>query len=1479
MSNNIHTQISALRSITTQEESRTEHTSNNTAQDASTRQVANQVLQNNQASPPTTLPRPIGPPPQANNLIALTIQQLIPLWQQGQNRAETLRTVTALVLPLPTDQYASIQQTLGQGHPTLLHEIEQMKILQNGLSAAITAYDRDVTRFRANPRAPFSPEITTWLNTVTAERVAALPAQLLMQLLRSPLNAYLTSLFAIDEAYKNQDIAAIEKLKKKYFSSSPGETKRYKTWLAQRSDPLVVAGIQYYTQISAQCSNIADTYSRRTSLSIKESKDIFTLLPESIHPTASTLRSFLRTRLALENYNAEQIFKAIISMPDIKEFIKTNRDTTLSPAVAAFRAQLSLSISSGIYNVLWTPEDVAFFERHYGIPHWDTFCFLGCSFCVLQEEFHQRNCIASCLTHCLNIDNTTFNRLINYTQEPLRTCIEVTTHYKNYYSDIRNLAQLLTTFEQPSTQSTDTHTSHIRQCHALIHTITVRGQRILPSTAFRKMVKESIRLEYSQIRVETQFRQFHIADGIIKFKDLLTQLQSHVNEDARIEWTCGLAGECVRAEYLGSLISVRNHLAVLYPDLSTTLNSIILTPEFQHARILHHFNFERVDTILDFHNTVKQYSTSQSNTLFTQLKQHTPDNYCDRAMTDINVFRQIHLLQNAPLDPASRTAIVTELQCFLNTIKPLHHFADIIDTLSKAPETNQEAQNLLKSCLEAIMECACQRLTSQDSHIRNRSLFEIGHILSLSSKTPLRAEFLAYLRSNYPAFKEREWQRECLRRFIQFAERENLSQKATDLLELQNMARSMQLDQYRTFIDELSPDIPRLKQYYLSEDDIEEEDDDRFSQEVFSEFTNFIPYAAHIERLDMLGTTPNDHTARMQCLDAIRAIASQGWKTIHMIKEILLQSEEGRTLLRNTFTAHMEIYYRDLHEAGSNEGNKTTCMIKLAECLGWARELEEIALEGEAPIVLKASLEAIAERYPSTIPLSEICSCAYLLRLHKCQTQLTTAPEAERPRIRRLQLKMWKGLQGTHEASQYRDCMNRLRSCKPEIRPLFDAIGRGELFCNILCALSPDHYTRVRLDDVIPPLPSNANTVFGDGLTNLFDTIPFNELQPQLENTAMTQEAALTATATYSTNVINLAPITGAPNPQTKPAEAHQFWGEVKGRMIHILAHLTDAERRAAELPHNTVEAATTRSKALRDLKRKKIQLLASIINCVGNCGPRYLGDAIDYHLDIVVGKPRTFETAIARALNDIRENIAKTLSRSSADNGMETHEWLGFLQLVGQSLAIRGASAVRFDDPFRINIRARYQNNPSALLKRFEEQYTPFTIISCIEQEVGPSGRQETRELFQEWCNANIQPPGDWGKSRSQNDWGSNLEIIRDLDTAAVKLRELKALGTSPAPEEIARFLSALTIIKGPNETAEHALLKKYNVQLQSGETAEEAIQKAQAALQKETYIGWFFYKVPRTEWTESNKQEHWKVKRQGIINCLVRLGILTSL
>ncbi len=1363
--------------------------------------IASRALQSN-ADKPQILARPVSSP--ATIELVNRIKPLIQAWQENQNRRSVVQQMDSILTPLISEQRSDIDQLLThtQGATAAMSEIQAMHLLQNTLVAAIDAYGP--WRLQGSVEDLLPKVIIDWMFAATPERVALLPDAFQVRLQHSAWGSnMMLPLLNLETAYKNQDFRAIITLQG-WCSGKSGQN-----WIARRKGAVeqVATGFEYFTRCTNRLANRDALYAERYTLSGKERKDLLLVYHDMYRKgeSASHLRSFLELRNALENND-------ITSM-------RCNYD----------------GLSS---------EDKRFFENQYSIPvgKWVEFWGLYEYFVELQEKcalsahpdsretgetspaLHIRNTFHECKKLAKEMSEgyaILSDAVWQYASSALRTVITDVNRAIAHELNRESLEAQLDAGENLQNFSPEQQNQHIARCHDLIQRIETNPQGKVTSTILAAMLPRYM--------IETKLRTYKMTTERLRGPLTDTERMQTIWDLAKIETS-------VLAHHFAK---IKTHLGTLYPSLLAPLHAI--TYELQYAKLLIWANQDRnsgmyPSTILTLHNIATHCDANHCDALLTQFREHLPNfntlipNVSELypiLRTDMGALRQIHHLQSTPLTLAERTATVQSITAYRGNMAP-DHFSGVIRTLSIIVCTNSAAKNLLKAIYEANLELACRGLASQDSAERNRSIIEMGQALAETASIPLsiRHEFLEYLKTAYPAFREHEGQVLCVQVYAQYLKQQEANKEphAEFILQLDTLMTQMTLEQCEELVQELYPTRP-----------------------LNLTLRGFMSDVSSIQRFAALAATPEDATRTRILQEDIQC----DW--ILDQREALAASPEGRDLLRKVFAYRLE-------RLCDSYAKSYKILFKIGDLLAKNYELHMMLRDMHVidnQIIDDLTVTTLAERATSKGTLQCV---AFLTLLQKYKEEKQEASPEEYIQLQTREREVFQALNSTATLigkEDFNTFMLDLQTHRPDMRDLITALRTEEFAYNMDYRLSVDHYERVRFDDVIPPLPASIidqDGAFRDGLINFFTALPLAELQAQLTTP---RENARETLSTYINNVITHAPISGAPNPINQPEEARAFWGKIKQTIVHILIYLNDAEQKATELPHNTEEAKQVRDKALTNLKKKKIQFLATLIDSVGHCGGRYKADAVDLYQQIVTNRPVSFETVIFRELNNMREANARVLSLTGVENaGDEPHEFMGFLRLVGHALAIRGTPKAeeRFDDIYfaGTRINREYANNTQRLRQRFEKMYTPFNIITCIQQEVGPGANVDNRNLFRDWCLTNVPVSVYWGGasgSRDLSDWGMYHDDITSIDTARQQLRDQRSRAAEPS--------------------VQRAVLQRHGIPIVANQGIDAAIDAHEAKIKKEAYIAREAYEAYPNDM---------RVKQAFIAKILVQMGLFSS-
>ncbi len=1403
-----------------------------------------------------------------NELIS-RIQPLIQKWQQNQNRQEVVQQMDTILTPLTQEQRAIINQSLAQtqGAAATINEINHMRTLQSRLNTAITEYDKFWTDRRSDDVSNEShmSKMTHMINTIqelfqsaTFERMEELPSSFLEKLRESFLyKSILDPLHKLEIAYKDKNININDIVLKRtdlyqfaHFSRDRAGNKiiiynLIETFISQRiaTDEKFALGVQYYNAMKDRWLDYDALNANRHALSAEECKCLISIqeyhvehhsgITPCLFPNchSTSLYEFLKIRIALENRELRedtcwQIIPYYKRLPEIdKKFLENQ-----------------YSIHQGNFEEFLK---VYTLYKNVQMSYDRIICFPQCKEIQLNgivEDFNNCKVIAQRLGEDYD---TLADVVFQYAEPSLRPCINDFNRLLGLKLHKDALQEQLTTYQQIQNPSVEQQNQHLTRCHDLIQRIEAFSIGESVSTAF-PIMQEALEDKYS------------ISTKLLKYKGILERLKNASGDAQRIPIIWELA-QIEASVSQSDLAIIENQLNILYPGLwRSSRDGIINTYELQYAKLLIQIHKTRgsvvsVDTILALQGIASNLDPNQRDALLQKFRDHLPDfnthipnvsEFYPLIRTDMEALRQIHLLRDTSLTLAARAAIVNRFGVIRNNIDPAH-LNEIITTLINASSDNQNAKTLLKAIYEANLELACSVLTDENAQVRSQALVAVGEVLGKVGYLgiAIRSEFFEYLRANYAALRDQEipiqyvqlvyWQKHLL-------ESGGTTPNDRQILLMQGVATHMSADACQTLRDTLN-----LSQH--------------FPEAVFNTLHPQMQYLCHIQRLHDLPTTPDQAAQRTQCLDAIKA--SDSYKNmIEQQRSTLATTPEGRELLQNFYAAQLEVQYRDLQRVDvptgtnlqeldmivSKGGSITTqemfraqilrnnliirdcTLMWLAELLRMIQELEMTMRQMnilECRILAPDILATLGQRYPLSIQQEEIECMAYIDFLAASERDRHNASPQELVQINERRREAYTALSRlTSHFNAGCACMLRCletierehpvrRTHNNSIRAVLRSLSTSELHYNANYSLSADHYNRVRLDDTIPALPStvNADTTFREGLLALFNELPFEELQAYLTDRNVTRDGARDILTTYINNVMNPPQLFGAPNP-ANTEQARAWWDEIKHTIVHVILHI------------QSLQPGPEQSET--EIRAKKKALLATLMGAATSigtehapCGGRYRAEAVLLYQQIVLGTPVSFVSEVNRQLNILRETNARNLSVTEAtDAGMQPHEYIGFLRLVGRELAIPGTElATRSDADIVFTQTRMYQqrNNTAALRQRFEEKYTPFAMISCIAQEVGPQGSQHMRDFFWEWCYAHARvEPSNWGITRSPDDWGGNLEAIQEHDAAKRVLQEIRnRIQINTASEAIDAYLRSQGIERKASETVLQAVLRKYAI------------------------------------------------------------------
>ncbi len=1155
------------------------------------------------------------------------------------------------------------------------------------------------------------------------------------------------------------------------------------------------------------------------------------------------------------------------------------------------------------------------------------------------------------------------DQLLQDAEGPFRSFFAQVNSAINYGISLDELSRQLHAYARIAHPTIEQQNQHISKCHTLM-------QRI---ENFAQVLQENASPVVNALQPIIEDATLNPSAPLVKYKILIERFQGTSNHEIRKQIIWNLAKSAATLSPL-EFKTLKERLATLYPNLATPLGQATNSNEFKYARLLIRLDEQRsanraidLDTVLSLQEIGNALNPTQCQELLVQFQQHIPnvDELYLFLRTDMGFFRQINLFQNPELTPTARTAILNNINNYRNRMDYLDpaHFTEIIQVLVRAPHSNREAKKLLQGILEARCELICRKLPSAAtdnteqsiarSVERHRCLFEIGEMLAEASAAhiPIRAEFLKHLRRSYPTFtQDAQRQVQFVQLFYEFHRSPDLSLETGSVLQLQEVTKHMSFDQCRELMDAMREHIPdfatRFPNAVTTYHKLNTAMDYLRQVKLIATSTSPQDLASMVD-LIATSTSPQAQATHLTGIREVMSRPSFNYRQfVDMVKAAAINDSDAREMIRNIFKVSLELKFEDLRNAGSNVIEQNRILFEISDLLVEAHELQNDIrlLLGDIPAsqILddEATLGVLFERYyPSTSPspalrLEEIeCTkCLLLLQRYRTAQEVTSRDELAQMRARQQEVVATLGRMAVRMGDErYTALTTRLQAYRPEMQSIITYTNTDEFKYNTSYSLSANHYNVVRLDDTIPALPStvNADTTFREGLFAFFNEIPFEELQTYLTERDMTLDTARDTLTRYINNVMNMAPLFGAPNPVTYREQARAWWNEIKDTIVHVILYIQNL--------HPPEHSET-------EIKKKKKELLATLIGAatrIGTgpepCGGRYRAEAALLHQQIVLGVSVSFTSEVNRQLNPLRENNATILSVMAAqDVAGQPHEYIGFLRLIGHELAIPGTQlATRSDADIsftQTRMYERYGNNTAALRQRFEQMYTPFTIITCIEQEVGPQGSERMRGLFWEWCYAHVSvEPASWGITRSPDDWGGNLEAIKEHDAAKRVLREIRerleinatpeaideyllSVGierevdeegevnetvlqavlrtysiprqrdavlheirrlarTNTSPEKIDEYLRANGIIRAENESAEQAVRRQYPDPV-SDEEVYASIITSERALTRVAFMERVVYEELPSRWTPANRL---KVKRDFIAKMLAQMGSLT--
>ncbi len=1311
------------------------------------------------------------------------------------------------------------KQELQRCLPNQLESLQIEKILADLLSS----YDRLISY--SDYSSVDKKRVGLFLAQVSRDKIATFPEHFQNELRLRRMNGLIEELSLLKNAYRSRNLTAI-------LESERENTRIDFKFIASLAiqytrDPELHEAYEYYNKMRQECAT-CDLC--QPSLRIEECKDYLTILSKS---KLSSQRldqkiAFLKIRIAFETKNLQDLFDF-----ELKDNSASAMVGRLSPQYRSF-LEGRYDLSDGFWHI---SHEFINLYNHYAkhktpmqqnINNIEKYMIIYIYNCIKRLFSYSR-------IHQGSYD-TYSDQLFQYVSPEIGSFITDFNRLLSYKLCMDTLSALLGALQHLSPELQNQWTT---ECRDIIEKMEAIPLGTIASALLPILQRQAT---------------MTIEAALIQYKKAAERLQDgSLNDTERtyIIWNLAHIGDVMDP---AELARVKTALSTLYPHLFASLQTI--TYELLYTKFLMRLrpgdHVMSVDGILTVQGIAMHLSANQCEDLLTKLRQHISDfdtripNVSELypiIRTDMGALRQICQLQNTSLTLTERAATVEHIDAYRKNMKPAH-FTALIQTLTQVVRGNPIAKNLLKAIHEATLELACRGLTSQDTSIKNRSIVEIGEIFAKQTiiSMTMRREFSEYLKTNYPAFGEYEVQILCVgvnTQYTHFKQR-NETPNAECILQLDTLVTQMNPEQCSALLRDYYPDI-----------------------NTSFPMIDYFSYLFTLHCFDALSATPEDRE-RMRLLNKYPNVNEYG-TAIQDAHEVIAASPAGRQLLRKFCAYHLESMYERLAATTVNKAEQNGIIDEMSAILVMNRQLHMMlrdmhVLDNE--ILDNTALTTLSQRYPSTIQQEELECMTSLSLLQQYKTEKQNASPEEYIQLQTREREVCTTLSSVAArmgGERYSSWLARIQTYKPTMRNLITAIQTEDFIYNMSYRLSPNHYDRVRFDDVIPPLPASIidqDGAFRDGLINFFTALPLAELQAQLTTP---RENARETLSTYINNVITHAPLTGAPNPTNQPEEAKAFWLKIKQTIMHILIHFNDAEQKATELVHDTDEAKKARDQALETLKKKKIQFLAALIDSVDMCGGRYKADAVDLYQQIVTNRPVSFETVIFRELNNMREANARVLSLTGVENaGDEPHEFMGFLRLVGHALAIRGTPKAeeRFDDIYfsGTRINREYANNTQRLRQRFEETYTPFNIITCIQQEVGPGANVDNRNLFRDWCLTNVPVSVYWGGasgSRDLSDWGMYHDDITSIDTARRQLRDQRSRSDIIDP------------------LAEQAVLRTHSIAMQPHQGIDASVDAHEAKIKKEAYLAREGYEAYPNDM---------RVKRAFIAKILVQMGIISS-
>ncbi len=1405
---------------------------------------------------------------------AMQIEHLIHKWQQKQHPT-AIREMGDILRSLSEEQKRTVAATLlhiEDAYKAACSEIDAVRQLHERLS-----HFPEIKESILEHKPGAAQSLEEALRIATPERIAQLP-QDMQNSLELHVAWPIIKLFPLEAAYRAKDMAAI-------MSQEPialeGFVMEYMELRGSREESReLYNAVQYYKEIRKHCYE--DTFNElkvlRHSMSIDECKNYLIVLRErracprvlldstdAARERLSNMITFFKVRIALETNNLQELsIREAFEHPDssVRDIIDLLPDDERQLLERKY-AITSLRVFR-YFAIMWSR-----LQQHQ--TEYETALHQQPNLSKVERErylkpiFDQARTLYDASERDSVGYNQTYNEILQYTPTHIKTLITQTNSAISYINCLSSLGYYHSFSPEQKNFSSGLPHRIIEEAEAIIARDFATTPHAIINNACTFIYDRAHRMDRTSPRITS----IPMWDSLIKHKIKIDKLRNTTPSDSSIRshiiWQLAQIQGTMNEEQIRAM---NTQIATLYPQLLTSLNSI--QHGIHYAKLLLKLHERQslnqeldVELIISLQDVAMHFTAEECDTLLRSLRQIPNfdqeitdlDQLFPIIRTDMECLRQIERLSKTPSSSQSREArgaILDRINQLRTRITP-DHYAHIIKTLTDSARSNRAAKALLKNLFAANIELACRYLeTTSDTAVQSRCLFEMGEIKAKTSDVSILfdAAFLQYIQNSYPASQRLEKKIQYAQLLVQIRYAEQ-PLGADFQLQLQDVALHMDEAQCTALVDELRLHIPNFNQRFTA--------------------TTLLAIHSNMEcfrTLELLlrgrQLSQEERAALLRTIESqIEGPINQYERILECLQESIATNQEARELARNMLETSLEIGFLNLQEACRDDiKHQNKALFKLSKTLVEARELEMMlqSILGEVPasqIIGEASLNTLSQRYPAIIRQEEIEYTTALLLLQKYSTKKASALPEEMDQINTRYRSLYTRLGGIATRMgrpRYDAVVVRIQSYKPEMQSFIDHIRTVEFEYNMLYRLSRDHYNKVRLENTIPPLTSTTNpdAVFTEGLTHLFRDIDFTALQGQLTERGMTQDTAQTTLKAYIDDVINMAPIVGAPSATNLEAR-REFWNNIKRTIIHVITHIQGIDARP------------------QDINKKKIIVLATLIESKSACATRRMADAIDLYQQIVLNKPVTFETCVYRELNGLREANAQIISEG------EAHAFAAFLRLIGRELAIPGTEALgHYDDPFyaQTDLYRLYEHNRAGLQQKFEETYTPYAIISSIQQEVGPQGRQDTRDLFWKWCYDNTPLPQYWGITREAVDWGRYLEDIQEIDAAKKGLQEERIRRSSPA--DIARYLEEHRIQRRAQETPAQAILRKYSIILQTGETPEAAVDRSELDIQKRAYLDQQMYEVPPSLWTMKNRQHHLKVKKFFIATLLVQMGVV---